>query len=382
MTRFGNPDKRVEGASMEIVRSRLDAQRISSTAFTRPAEVVAWLGAVQAQDYLGALWAVGLRLASGHQDDVERAIAERTIVRSWPMRGTLHFLSADDARWMIELLAPRAAMSAVNRLRAMGIDDPVLASARRALIANLEGGRSLTRPAAYRVLEQARIRTAGQRGLMILWRLAHDGLVCFGARAGKQPTLVLLEEWLPQAKRMPRNEALGELARRYFMGHGPATLRDFAWWSGMTLTDSRRAIEIAGALLREERIADASYWRARAAAPREPRRAGTYALPAFDEFFVGYADRGAAVNPAHAGRLRPFDLLGPVIILDGRLVATWKRRLTRGKVVCTTNAIAPLNPTKRSTIRRALERYVRFVQHDGTAVESLLRMADGARRGR
>lgn len=368
MTRFGNPDKRVEDASREIVRRRLDTQRISSTTCSRPGEVVAWLGAVQAQDYLGALWAVGLRLAGSdqgnHQRDVERAIAERTIVRSWPMRGTLHFLAASDARWMIELLAPRAAASAVNRLRAMGIDEPVLASARRALIASLEGGRSLTRPEAYRVLEHARIRTAGQRGLMILWRLAHDGLVCFGARAGKQQTLVLLEEWLPQAKRMPRDEALGELARRYFRGHGPATLRDFAWWAGMTLTGARRAVDIAGTLLEEERIADASYWSARAMPPRGRRRAGAQALPAFDELFVGYADRGAAVDPAHAPRLRRFDLLGPVIVLDDRLVATWKRRLTRGKVVCATSVIATLNAAKRSAIRRALLRYGRFIEQD------------------
>jgi hypothetical protein len=329
-----------------------------------PAQVVAWLGAVQAQDYLGALWAVGLRLAGGDEHDVERALAERTIVRSWPMRGTLHFLAATDARWMIELLAPKAARSAASRLRAVGIDDAVLASARRALVANLEGGRHLTRPAAYRVLERARIPTAGPRGLLILWRLAHDGLVCFGPREGKQQTLVLLEEWLPQAKGMRREEALGELARRYFTGHGPATLRDFAWWSGMTLTDARRAIDIAGTLLQEERIADALYWTARATPPRGPQRTGAYALPAFDEFFVGYADRGAAVDPAHATRVKPFDLLGPVIVLDGRLVATWKRRLARGSVVCSTSPIAALNATRRSAMRRALEQYARFLQRD------------------
>jgi hypothetical protein len=256
MAKLGSPDKRVADASREIVHRRLEAQRISSTTYTGPAQVVAWLGAVQAQDYLGALWAVGLRLAGAHERDVERALTERTIVRSWPMRGTLHVLAATDARWMIELLAPKAAASATSRLRAMGIDDAVLANARRALIANLEGGRHLTRPAAYRVLERARIPTARARGLLILWRLAHDGLVCFGARQGKQQTLVLLEEWLPQAKRMRRDDALGELARRYFTGHGPATLRDFAWWSGTTLTDARRAIDIAGTLLQEERIAD------------------------------------------------------------------------------------------------------------------------------
>jgi hypothetical protein len=351
-------------ASTEIVRRRLDAQRISSTTFTRPAQVVDWLGAVQAQDYLGALWAVGLRLAESQERDVERALAERTIVRSWPMRGTLHLLAAADARWMIELLAPRAANAAKGRLRAMGLDDGVMATARRAFIANLEGGRHLTRPRAYRVLEDVGVRTEGQRGLMILWQLAHEGLLCFGAREGKQPTLVLLEEWLPGAKRMPREEALGELARRYFAGHGPATPRDFAWWTGMTIKDARRAIDIAGRLLQEESIAGASYWSARAAPPQGPRRIGGYALPAFDELFVGYADRAAAVDPAHAARLGTFDILGPVIVHNGRLVATWKRRLTGGKVVCTTSPLSPPNATMRSALRRALERYAGFLERD------------------
>jgi hypothetical protein len=347
----------------EIVRRRLQAQHLSRT-FSRPADVVAWFGAVQAQDYLGALWAVGLRAANARERDVERALAERTIIRSWPMRGTLHFLAATDARWIIELLAPRAAQAAAGRLRAMGIDARALSLARRALVKHLEGGRLLTRPGAYAVLERAEIDTQGQRGLHVLWRLAHDGLLCFGARQGKQQTFVLLEEWLPRAKRLPRDQALPELARRYFAAHGPATLRDFAWWSGMTLTDARLATHMAGKLIEQEVIADQTYSFVPTAFSESSRQVShqAHALPAFDEFFVGYADRRAAVDPALAPRLGAFDVLGPVLVLDGRLVARWRRRLRAGKVVFSLSPFAPLSEARLGAVRLALARYARFLE--------------------
>src|ERR1700730_18818587 len=118
----------------EMVGLRLEALRISATAFTRPAEVVAWLGAVQAQDYLGALWAVGLRLTQASEKDIERALADRSIVRTWPMRGTLHFVAAADARWMVELLGPKIVARAAGRFRALGLDEATFARARRALV--------------------------------------------------------------------------------------------------------------------------------------------------------------------------------------------------------------------------------------------------------
>jgi len=204
---------------MEIVRRRLATQRISSTAFTRPEQVVAWLGAVQAQDYLGALWAVGLRFNGATEREVERALEERTIVRTWPMRGTLHFVAATDARWMIELLAPRKVAAVLSRLRSFGIDEAVLKRARRILTTKLDGGRRLTRSAAYAVLEDAGIATTAQRGLHILWWLAQHCIICFGPREGKQQTFVLFDEWLPQTKALPRQEALATLAHRYFTGH-------------------------------------------------------------------------------------------------------------------------------------------------------------------
>jgi hypothetical protein len=344
----------------DIARRRLRAQQLAAPTFARPVDAVSWFGAVQAQDYLGALWAVGLRVKGAHEGDVERALTDGTLVRSWPMRGTLHLMAAQDARWMIALLAPRASAAAAGRLRSLGTAAKLLSRARRALVPRLEGGRRLTRPAAYARLEEAGVTTEAGRGLQVLWCLAHEGLVCLGPRQGKQHTFVLLEEWAPRTARFSREEALAELARRYFTSHGPATLRDFAWWSGVTLADAGKAVNGAGRALRDEAIDGHRFWSA-SAAPTGARAVPGHALPAFDEFFVGYADRRAAIDPAHADRLTAFDVLSPVVLVGGRLVARWKRATTRDRVICSLSPLAPLRGSERRIVHGALERYARFL---------------------
>src|SRR5262249_38046765 len=146
------------------------------------------------------------------------------------------------------------------RLRSFDIDARVLVRAERALVKALEGGKVLTRPAVYEVLERAKIATGDSRGLHILWRLAHDLVVCFGPRAGKQPTFVLFDEWLPDARRRSRDGSLLELALRYFTGHGPATLTDFVWWSRLRISDARTAIQLAGDRVVAESRDGVEYW--------------------------------------------------------------------------------------------------------------------------
>jgi hypothetical protein len=353
------------GLVAEIARRRFESQRLSRTTFTKPAEVVAWLGAVQAQDYLGALWAVGLRLVDACEADVERAVAERTIVRTWPMRGTLHFVAAADARWVTELLAPRAIAVGASRFAAAGIDGAVLTKARRALVRKLEGGRRLTRPAAYRALEDAKIATGDSRGLHLLWRLAHDGVLCFGPREGKQQTFVLFEEWLPGAKRLDREEALAELARRYFTGHGPATIADFAWWSGLKRSDASRAVLLAGKAIEEETINGERYWFAPSRERGGSRRgAVAHVLPAFDELLVGYADRSASIDEGDAKRVAGGGIFASVIVVDGRVVGTWKRRIARHRVVLSTAPFAKPSVSRARAIDLAMRRYARFLRLD------------------
>lgn len=244
----------------DIARLRLANHHISRASFKKPSDVVGWLTAVQAQDYLGSLWAVGLRMRQATEAAIEQAIADRSIVRTWPMRGTLHYVLPEDVRWMLKLLTPRVIASNAGRLAQLELDDGIVARCKELFERVLRGGEHLTRDGMYKALEKARISTANGRGLQILWRVAQEGGICFGARQGKQPTFVLLDEWVPQTKPKERDEALADLAQRYFTSHGPATVQDFAWWSGLRITDAKAGVEMIQSTLAKEIIDGEVYW--------------------------------------------------------------------------------------------------------------------------
>ena len=342
-----------------IARRRLDAQRVTGARFDSPEEVVSWLGAVQAQDYLGALWAVGLRMKHARESDVERALADGRIVRTWPMRGTLHFVAAADARWMTQLLAPHIVSGAAKRIRELELDAKTFTRAAKVLEKEL-AGRRVIRPEVYRLLERAKISTRGQRGIHLLWKLAQDCLICFGPREGKQQTFVLFDEWLPTARPRPRDEALGELALRYFESHGPATAGDFTWWARLRAADAREALALASGALQVETFDGATFYSVPGRAPTKSRDA--HVLPAFDEFLVAYTDRSAALDVAH--KLRVNDgggILKPTFVVDERVHGTWQRTLSRQHVTVKLNAFSPLSPPRQRALARAFERYADFL---------------------
>ncbi|HEX8922520.1 MAG TPA: winged helix DNA-binding domain-containing protein, partial [Pyrinomonadaceae bacterium] len=246
--------------TLDIAHRRLSNQQISGTLFKKPSEIVGWLGAVQAQDYLGSLWALGLRTQHAVEEEVEQAIAAGTIVRSWPLRGTLHYVAAADIRWMLKLGAPRTIARAASRYRELELDEATFAKSNRVLARALQGGKQLTRLELAAALNRAGIPTDGQRLIHLLNRSALDGLTCYAARRGKQFTFALLEEWVAEARTLERDEALAELARRYFTSRGPATLQDFVWWSGLTTADARAGLEMAKPHLTKEIIKGQTYW--------------------------------------------------------------------------------------------------------------------------
>jgi hypothetical protein len=337
--------------ALDVARLRLHNQLVTRHAFERPGEVVRWMGAVQAQDYAGALWAVGLRLSGATASDVERAVAEREIVRTWPMRGTLHFVPPEDTRWMLELLTPRVVARSAGRYRQLGLDEATLSRSRRTVERALAGGRRLTRPALYRKLEAAGIATAEQRGIHILGWLAQKGVVCFGPREGKQPTLTLLDEWVPEPRRLAREEALAELAKRYFTSHGPATLHDFAWWSGLPMADARAALAAVASDITSETAGERTLWFPPSGAIA--KRAGAHLLPVYDEYTVAYRDRSDVLDPALARRAGN-GIFGNVVVVDGQVVGTWTKR--------SIDLFEPLDNAQSRALDAALERYQRFVR--------------------
>jgi hypothetical protein len=338
-----------------IPARRLRNQLLAGNGAATPHAVVSHLGAIQAQDYLGALWAVGVRMRRAVEEDVERALAERAIVRCWPMRGTLHFVAAEDVRWMLDLLAPRVLAKSRARLeREFDLDAQTLRRCRTLVERALAGERSMTRPEIYALLQKAGIPTGGSSGLHILFWLAHERVLCFGARRGKQPAFVLLDEWLPESKPRPREEALAELARRYFAGHAPATIADFAWWSGLTGKEAKEAVASSGLDLD------------RAATAREVR--GVRLLPPFDEYTVAYKDRSAILDPAFAKRVNAGGgMLNAIVVVNGRVVGTWRRTLKGNAVAIEVSAFGELTAESLRALEKEKERYAKFVGRERAA---------------
>jgi hypothetical protein len=348
--------------SSEVERLRLHNQGIGAGRFEDPAEAVRWFGAVQAQDYLGSLWALGLRLPAATEASVERAVAGRSIVRTWPMRGTLHFVAAEDVRWMLSLLGARTVARAAGRYRQLGLDEAAFTKSRRLIARALEGGRQLTRPELAAALERQGIATDGQRLIHLLNRSALEGLTCYAARRGKQFTFALLEEWAPRGKRLSREEALAELAGRYFRSHGPATLEDFVWWSSLTTADARAGLETARPRLQREVFDGRTYWLPSSTATADGVQASVRLLPAFDEYTVAYKDRDAILHSSHTRQANAAGaVLGPTVILDGQAAGTWKRTLKRDSVSIELSLWTTLKRVEQHALEEAAQRYGEFL---------------------
>jgi hypothetical protein len=337
-------------------------QRIGHKPFADPAATVRWLGAVQAQDYLGSLWAIGLRTRAATEASIEKAIADRSIVRTWPLRGTLHFVAAEDARWMLDLCAPRTLARNARRLKdEHGIDSRLIARSGKVIADALRGGNCVSRPELYRRLESARIVTSGSRGLHLLWWHAHEGLICLGPRTGKQQSFVLLDEWLPTTLPRSREEALAELARRYFTSHGPATVRDFAWWSGLAAADADRAHESVTSELVATTIDKRTYWQA-ADTPAVRTKPGCHLLPAYDEYTVAYQDRGAVLAPEVAARADSgHGIFHPALVIDGQVAGTWSRELKKTSVAVICRPFVRLDRRQSQALAAAARRYAAFL---------------------
>src|SRR5258708_35956811 len=232
--------------NLDIAHRRLDHQNISEPELYKPYDVVNELGAVQAQDYLGALWALGLRIQNSTDAVIERAFAEGSILRTHVLRPTWHFVTPADIRWMLELTAPRVKGAIGFNCRRMSMDDAIFKRSRKALVAALRGGRQLTRDALRDAIQRAGIATDDVRLVLILMRAELDGVICSGARIGKQFTYALLDERVPRSQALTRDEALAELTRRYFTSRGPATGDDLVWWSGLTAADAQACLELMG----------------------------------------------------------------------------------------------------------------------------------------
>lgn len=356
---------------MQIAHTRLHNQRLSSAGFRKPEDVVSWLGAVQAQDYPGAKWGLGLRTRRATDAAVEKAFAAGAILRTHVMRPTWHFVAPVDIRWMLALTAPRVMAVMSHYDRRLEIDAALVARSNKVIAVALGGNVQLTRQELRAALRNSGIAADSPQRLAHLTMHAElAGLICSGAIRSKQFTYALLDTRVPRTRALSRDEALTELTRRYFTGHGPAQIQDFVWWSGLTTTDARAGLEMARRHLATDVIDGQTYWFSSSTrALASPERAA-YLLPLYDEYLIAYRDRSASLDPVLWKRVARRDPFSAPIVLDGQVIGGWKRTLTKGRVAIALDIPIALKKTDERLVIAAAHELGAFlgleVEVDGT----------------
>ena len=349
---------------LAVVRRRTAAQRLTGAPFATPAEAVAWSAGVQAQEYAEALWSLGMRVRDVTAADVEAACDRGEILRSHVMRPTWHFVASADLRWLLRLTGERIQAGNAGRYRQLGLDGDTLARCDDTVAAALAGGEPLTRRELGAALAAVGIDPAGQRLPHALLHAELAGVIVSGPRRGKHHTYVAFEDRVPAAPPRSRDADVAELVRRYFTSHGPATLRDFAWWSGLTIADGRAGVAACGDELVGEEAADGTPWfsaassdAAAAAAGSPASAAAAFPLGTFDELTVAHRD----LRNVYADGRATNELLIRPIVVDGVTVGGWTRRLARRDVTIEVGLQAPPDERQAAALRAAADRFGAFV---------------------
>ena len=310
---------------------RLIAQRVAGPGSATAADAVRWMTAIQAQDYASAVLAIALRTQSRSRSEVHAALDNGSVVRSWPMRGTLHFVAAEDLSWMLGLTAERSLATSEKYRAQLGLDLSTVERARAVAIETLSGGGRTSRADLLASWEKAGLQNVKEHGYRLIWHLAQTRTVCLGPTTGSEQHFVLFDEWITTPRHVERNEALGEWALRYFRSHGPATVKDFTWWTQLKAADVKIAVAIAAPQLERIVVDDVTYYLdpetlALLSARRRKAR-DVFLLPGFDEYLLGYQTRTAVVPAEFASRIVPGGngVFLPTVISDGDVVGTWKQ---------------------------------------------------------
>ncbi len=343
---------------LELARLRLKSQQLLSHSLTRPEEVLTRMVAVQGQDYPGAKWSIGVRLPGCTDEEVEQALAQKKILRSWVLRGTLHLVGPQDIGWLLELLAPHIISSSKRRYRQLDLDEPTLSRSNDLIVRALQENGELTRRELFADLDRHNISPAGQRGIHMLQRASLERLICQGNMHSNNPTFILLEG-IP-ARHLAREEALAELAGRYFATRGPATLADYTWWSGLAAAEARTGLEAVESQFASEEIDGRLYWFSPELSASKSRTA--FLLSGYDEFLLAYKDRSASMRTPHYNRLTPTNgMLPGTLVIDGRVLGTWKRTFKKKSAEVWLNPFHPLSDIETKAITRAAEQWGDYI---------------------
>lgn len=283
-------------------------------------------------------WALGIRLHDSTVTTINKAIDSGELVRTHLLRPTWHLVSSDDIGWMLKLTAPQIRSAVKYRDKELGLTKPIFRKSNSILELSLRSGIHLTRQELISKFTEAKIDVDNNRASHLLLRAETEGIICSGRLKDNKPTYALLPEWIQKTKKLDRDEALRELAFRYFLSRGPATLEDFNWWSGLSMKDSKLALEFVKSDLVSEVIEDKTYWFSNPSAVPDQFTDEVYLLPAYDEFLLSYKDRTASLPIAnHKRAVSSNGIFYPVIVRKGKIIGTWKYSMEKNMGVVQTN---------------------------------------------
>ncbi|MEI3799018.1 MULTISPECIES: winged helix DNA-binding domain-containing protein [unclassified Chitinophaga] len=344
----------------DIAALRLQHQQLLKTAFKKPQDIVAFFGAMQAQEHANSKWGIGARLPGCTDADIEKAISHKSIIRTTAFRGTLHLIAPADVRWILQLIAPTIKARMGSMMRKLEMDNALLQKTNQYITKALQGGNHLTRKELTTLLQEKGINTDDHRMNHIIYHAAADGIICNGPLSGKQFTYTLLDEWLPGTATLNKQASLVTLAKRYFISHGPATLPDFAQWAGLPLTDARAGLEGAQSALKPLDVNGTAYWMAPGKKQTTPDTA--LLLPAFDEYFIGYKDRSTLIDMQFAKKVMTINgIFNPIMVQNGQIIGTWKRTFKKDSVTIVTDPFKPLKKAGLKAFEPAAQRYAGFL---------------------
>jgi hypothetical protein len=346
---------------LDILLHRLNNQQLTGSGCNTPSKLVNWMGAIQAQDYSMSKWAVGIRVPGSTVEEIEKEIDEGKIIRTHVLRPTWHLVDPNDVRWMLELTAPHVNRKAAHSFRELELDEKLFRKTNTIIQKLLSGNNQLTREEIMAALVKKGIPTNDLRGAHLMLRAELDRVVCNGARKGKQFTYALLDDRVPAAKKMHKEEAIIKLAERYFTSHGPASMQDFAWWSGLPVAEARVGVEALKKHFLSEKIGNQVFWFNNDVILKKNDAGAIHLLPAYDEWMISYADRSASLDEAYVKEaILGNGIFKPVILLDGRVVGIWKRIIGKDKVTVEAKFLFSKSKIKKRKLYLAAEALAKF----------------------
>jgi hypothetical protein len=358
--------------SNDIAIGRLESQHMGSNRIRSPAKLVSWLVAVQAQEYDGAKWSIGLRLRNKTDKYIEDALKSKKIVRTWANRGTLHFVNSEDMKWLLKLMGPRLIRRSARRYRELELDEETLKTTGMILEETLSGTNGIQRSKLREILNENKISTEGQRFTFILQRASLEGLIHQGISIKNDPTYYSSED-LPSPQ-LSNEEALMEISKRYFHSHGPATLKDFVWWSGLTVKDAKTGLKSIKSQLNKFEMGNNIYWSKISPANQEGKLQtwpNIKILPQYDDYLLAYQDRGASINGKAKQLLKPkYGRFNQIILVNGKATGTWERKITKNNVVFKLNYFRPLSEPENKVLVSEIRGYSNFIDKNCAGIET------------